>query len=64
MPLPSPKGKEKKNDFISRCIQDENVKDESKSRDQALAICYSQWRKAKNEDFQGKVKKYIKEINP
>ena len=62
MPLPSPRGKESKDNFISRCVQNENVQKESKSNNQALAICYSQWRRAKNESFAGKVRQYIKEI--
>lgn len=62
MPLPSPRGKEKKNDFISRCVDDETMKKEfSDNKQQRLAVCYAQWGKAKkNED--SKLGKYIKEF--
>lgn len=54
MPLPKPSKDESKDKFISRCMvfQDKegkfNLKDK-KEREQALAICYSQY-KSKNEE--------------
>lgn len=45
MPIPSPKGKEKKEDFISRCMGN-SVMQEYEQKQRA-AICYSAWRKAK-----------------
>jgi len=47
MPLPKPKDKEKKNDFVSRCITDLTDKKEFKSQDQRIAVCYSQYKDAK-----------------
>jgi hypothetical protein len=47
MPLPKPKDKEKKNDFVSRCISDLTDKKEFKSQDQRIAVCYSQYKDAK-----------------
>ena len=47
MPLPKPKDKEKKNDFISRCITDLTDKKEFKSQDQRIAVCYNQYKEAK-----------------
>jgi len=47
MPLPKPKDKEKKNDFVSRCITDLTDKKEFKTQDQRIAVCYSQYKDAK-----------------
>lgn len=47
MPLPSPRGDEEKDDFISRCIEDVMDKDEAEDSGQAAAICNSQWDEAK-----------------
>lgn len=64
MPLPSPRGKEEKQSFIKRCMGDETMKEEFPENKQRVAVCYSQWRKAKNESsFKDKVSKYIKELN-
>lgn len=43
MPLPKPKEGEKKNDFISRFMNDENAKKEFESNSQRLAVAYSIW---------------------
>lgn len=47
MPLPSPKGREKQSDFISRCMGDNTMGEDFKDQKQRAAVCYSQWRKAK-----------------
>jgi hypothetical protein len=47
MPLPTPNDKEKRSDFISRCVLSETVKKDFKSQDQRTAVCYSQYEKAK-----------------
>jgi len=52
LPLPIPRKREKENDFIGRCVplvlESEGLdKDIDKERKQAVAICYTQWRKAK-----------------
>lgn len=47
MPLPSPKGKEKQSDFISRCMGDSTMDKDFKDQKQRAAVCYSQWEKAK-----------------
>lgn len=41
MPLPKRRKSEKVSDWISRCMGDENVKEEFSSRDQRLGYCYS-----------------------
>jgi hypothetical protein len=43
MPLPKPKPGESRNDFISRCVSDDNVQSEAQDNDQAVAICSSIW---------------------
>lgn len=50
MPLPTPKPEEKESAFIERCMlfQDEEGKldlKDDKQRKQALAMCYSQYRR-------------------
>jgi hypothetical protein len=47
MPLPSPKGKEKQSDFVSRCMGDNTMGKDFKDQKQRAAVCYSQWKKAK-----------------
>jgi hypothetical protein len=49
MPLPSPSKKEKKSDFISRCMSDEAMKKEYPNRDQRLAVCFTTWKRSKND---------------
>lgn len=47
MPLPTPKGKEKRGDFVSRCIGDKTTAKDFPDQKQRIAICYSQWEKAR-----------------
>ena len=47
MPMPSPKGKEKQGDFVSRCMGDNTMNKDFKDQKQRAAVCYSQWKKAK-----------------
>jgi hypothetical protein len=46
MPLPKPREGETQSKFVSRCVSFVNNSGEA-SGDQAVAICYTQWRKAK-----------------
>jgi len=46
MPIPSPKGKEEKQHFISRCISVVKKRDPERPIKQVIAICYSAWRKS------------------
>tara|TARA_R100000657_G_C4675138_1_gene120679 strand:- start:889 stop:1821 length:933 start_codon:yes stop_codon:yes gene_type:complete len=46
MPLPSPNDKEKRSDFITRCVADLSTKGEFKGNDQRVAVCISQFEKA------------------
>lgn len=47
MPLPNPKKSEKQGDFISRCAGNETMNKDFPNTKQRIAVCYSQWQKAK-----------------
>jgi hypothetical protein len=49
MPLPKPKNKEKKSEFVSRCIGDTQTNKDFPDQKQRIAVCYSQWEKSKAE---------------
>jgi len=45
MPIPAPHKKEKKSDFISRCMSNSVMKKEFPDNKQRLAVCHSAWKK-------------------
>jgi hypothetical protein len=45
MPIPKPRSKEKKSEFVSRCVS--QISKEYKDNKQAVAICYNQFQEAK-----------------
>ena len=47
MPLILPKKSEKQSDFISRCAGNETMNKDFPETKQRVAVCYSQWKKAK-----------------
>lgn len=47
MPLPTPNKKEKRSDFISRCMSSDIINKDFKDQKQKAAVCYSQYEKAK-----------------
>lgn len=47
MPLPSPKGKEEQDNFISRCMGDSVMNKDFPDQKQRAAVCYRQFKKAK-----------------
>ena len=47
MPLPTPRAGEKRNEFISRCMDNEEMKKDFPKEKQRAAVCYSQLRKPK-----------------
>jgi len=49
MPIPKPQSKEKKSDFVSRCISELSKDSKYKENDQRAAICYQQWSDASKE---------------
>lgn len=44
MPLPKPKADETQEQFVSRCMSDNQMMIEYKRQDQRLAVCYVTWR--------------------
>lgn len=44
MPLPKPKNKESKDEFVERCMGDEAMKTEYPDTKQRLAVCLNQWK--------------------
>ncbi len=48
MPLPSPKGQQDKESFISSCMGSDSMKEEYPDSKQRAAVCYSKWREAKS----------------
>ena len=51
MPLVKPKDKEKREDFISRCMRDETSTSEYPNPDQRLAVCSSLYKKNNKEEY-------------
>jgi hypothetical protein len=47
MPLPIPKNKEKRSDFIGRCVSEVAKDPKFKDNKQRVAICYTQFKEAK-----------------
>lgn len=45
MPIPKPRNKEKRSDFVSRCVS--QIGKEYKDNKQAVAICYNQFQESK-----------------
>ena len=45
MPLPKPNSGEERDNFIGRCISFVKHEDPSTSQDQAVAMCFTQWRR-------------------
>ncbi len=45
MPLPKPNPGEDRDKFVSRCISFVKNEDPNTPQDQAIAICFSQWRR-------------------
>ena len=51
MPLLKPKEKEKREDFISRCMSDDKTTSEFPKTEQRLAVCNSQFKKNNKEEY-------------
>jgi hypothetical protein len=49
MPLPSPRKKEKRSEFVSRCVSELSSKDEFKDSKQRVAVCYDIFKKKESE---------------
>ncbi len=53
MPLPKPKKGESKNDFVSRCLGSEAIKEFGKENKQRVAVCESQWERRNDRANEG-----------
>ena len=60
MPIPTPSGRESESAYISKCM--DAIGDEYKDKDQALAVCYTQWRESKGLSSQKSVNQKIADI--
>jgi HK97 family phage prohead protease len=49
MPIPTPRAEEEQNDFISRCMSNETMKDDYPDNDQRLAVCFSAWERGQED---------------
>lgn len=49
MPLPKPKKKESRSEFVSRCAGNSTMNKDFPENKQRIAVCYSQWEKKKKE---------------
>lgn len=53
MPIPPPLEHQSRDEYIGKCMH--ALKDEKRPQNQKLAICFSQWKKAKNKKSKGAV---------
>ena len=44
MPIPKPRSNESEDDFVSRCMGDETMKDEYPAQGQRLAVCFNTYK--------------------
>lgn len=44
MPMPRPRGGESRDEFVSRCMDDDVMKEDFSDNDQRIAVCFRQWR--------------------
>jgi hypothetical protein len=49
LPVPTPRDDEEENDFISRCMSNETMKDDFPDNDQRLAVCFSAWERGQDD---------------
>lgn len=64
MPLPEPEENESEDEFMDRCMSDEEIQDEfGKGTDQAVAVCLSKFNEAKNESIEQKLKKLRERVD-
>ena len=50
MPLPTPREGEEQDDFLSRCMADEEANSTFPEQEQRAAVCFRQWREAHGEE--------------
>lgn len=59
MPLPKPRSGEEQDEFVSRCMGNDTMREDFPEQDQRLAVCFSQWR-----DRKGTEPMQTKELRP
>lgn len=62
MPLPKPNKDESKKDFVSRCMADENMKQEFKDNDQRLAVCNDLWSDKESKGLDSEIERRCMDI--
>ena len=65
MPLPTVKKGKSEKEFIGRCISTlahEKGGDRWPDNEQRIAVCYSQWEKANEDDILDKIESYLIEL--
>ena len=62
MPLPNPSKNEKQNAFVSRCVSFVMKDKPSTDQKQAVAMCFTQWRRSKKIENKEEIKNTIEEI--
>jgi len=62
MPLIKPKKNEKEDEFISRCMSDEVMKDEFDNNKQRLAVCNDLWKNKQEENMEREERSYKVEM--
>ena len=60
--MPTPRKNERRNDFVSRCMSDEESKRDFPRRDQRLAFCNSQFDRKKKSANTGRL--YRNDLKP
>jgi len=49
MPIPTPRSDEEKQEFISRCMGNDIMKDDYPDQDTRSGVCYTQWDESQQE---------------
>lgn len=63
MPVPKPRKDEEKDDFIGRCISSLHKTDPDRPDDQIIAMCFSTWRKSREELNEALHADFVKVLN-
>ena len=62
MAIPNPKGGEKEDDFMSRCMSDGHMGTAYSDQDQRLAVCFNSWRTKSASTIIEKIKNALKSL--
>lgn len=61
MPLAKPRENENRNEFITRCMQDDTMREEFPDANQRLAVCRDQWENLSKGELKKAAKRIAKE---